>query len=133
VADDGGHPVGRGDDGLEVVIDVDKLPPAQLMVLEVLAARTRLGHWRWPFDARLRRQLDALHGLGLIQIWNDTEAELTEAGWAAVMIGTYEPPDVLRQRDVAQVQLARIVRAAERWGGEHYDEILRILTSEERS
>lgn len=111
--------------------DVDKLPPSQLMVLEVLAARTRLGHWRWPFDARLRRQLDALHGLGLIQVWNDTEAELTEAGRAAVMVGSYAPPDVLRQRDEAQEQLARIVAAAERWGGEHNDEVMRILTGRE--
>jgi hypothetical protein len=109
------------------VIDVDKLPPTQLLVLEVLGGRTRLGHHRWPFDARLRRQLDALHGLGLIRIWNDTEAELTDAGRAAVMFGDYEPPEVLRQRDVAQEQLARIVRAAERWGGEHGAEVLRIL------
>jgi hypothetical protein len=112
-----------------VSIDVDSLPPTRLLILEVLAARTRLGHHRWPFDARLRRQLDALHGLGLIQIWNDVEAELTEAGRAAIMFGDYEAPKVLRQRDEAQEQLARIVAAAERWGGEHGDEVLRILTN----
>lgn len=111
-----------------MTVDVDRLPPTQLLILETLAARTRLGHWRWPFDPRVRRQLDALHGLGLIQVWNDTEAELTEAGRAAIMHGPYEPPDVLRQRDQAQEQLAAIVRAAERWGGERYDEVLRILS-----
>lgn len=115
-----------------MTVDVDKLPPTQLLILEICAARTRLGHWRWPFDARLRRQLEALHGRGLIQVWNDKEAELTDAGRAAMMTGTYEPPDVLRQRDEAQEQLARIVRAAERWGGEHGDEVMRILTEEAR-
>jgi hypothetical protein len=110
------------------VTDVGSLPPTQLLILETLAARTRLGHHRWPFDARLRQQLVALHGLGLVQIWNDVEAELTDAGRAAVMVGDYVAPDVLRQRDEAQEWLARVVRAAERWGGEHYDEIMRILT-----
>jgi hypothetical protein len=112
------------------VIDVDSLPPTQLLILETLAARTRLGHHRWPFDPRLRQQLVALHELGLIEICNDYEASLTDVGRAAVMVDDYEGADILRQRDVAQEQLALIVRAAERWGGEHYDEVLRILTEE---
>ncbi len=113
--------------------DVDRLPPTQLLVLEVLAARTRLGHHRWPFDARLRRQLDTLHKLGLVRVWNDTEAELSDAGRAAVLHGAYEPPDILRQRDEAHQQLAAVVRLAERWGGQHFDQILHILTSKENA
>ena len=114
-----------------MTVDVDRLPPTQLLILEVLAARTRLGHTLWPFGARLRRQLDALRGLGLIQICDDVKAELTDAGRAAMMHGPYKPPDMLRERDKAQAQIAAVMRAAERWGGDHYDEILRILTSEE--
>lgn len=116
---------------VEAVVDVGSLTPTQLLILETLAARTRLGHHRWPFDARLRQQLVALHRLGLIQIWNDVEAELTSVGRAAVMVGDYAVPDVLRQRDEAQERMARVVRAAERWGGEHHNEVMQILAGGE--
>lgn len=114
------------------MIDVDRLPPTQQMVLEVLAARYRLGEHMWSFPSRLNAAGEALARLGMIA-WVSHPAPytrrawLTDAGKAAVLLGDYEPPDVLRQRDVAQEQLAAVVRAAERWGGEHYDEVLRIL------
>jgi hypothetical protein len=118
------------------VIDVDRLPPVQYLVLDVFAARYRLGEYCWTFPARLRQVLNALTDMGLIgqkssPAAHATMAWLTDAGKAAVLSGSYEPPDVPRQRDVAQEQLARIVRAAERWGGEHYDEVLHILTNKE--
>lgn len=136
MADDGGHPFDRGDDGLEVVIDVDRLPPTQQLVLEVLAARYRLGEHTWSFPARLNAAGEALARLGLIA-WTSHPAPytrrawLTDAGKAAVLLGDYQVPDVVRQRDEAQAQLAAVVRAAERWGGEHYDDVLHILTNKE--
>lgn len=116
--------------------DVDALPPTQQLVLEVLAARYRLGEHTWSFPSRLNAAGEALAQRGLIA-WVSHPAPYTRRAWltdvgkAAALLGDYRLPDVVRQRDEAQELLARVVRAAERWGGEHYDEILHILTSEE--
>ncbi|GGM52651.1 hypothetical protein ACFFX1_55430 [Dactylosporangium sucinum] len=114
-------------------VDVDRLPPTQYLILEILAARYRLGEHTWSFPSRLGAAGEALAALGLI-VWTSHPAPdarrawLTDAGKAAMLTGDYQPPDVVRQRDKAQDQLARIVRAGERWGGPHNDEIIRILT-----
>lgn len=116
--------------------DVDNLPPTQTLILEILAARYRLGEHTWSFPSSLNAAGTALAKLGLIAWVSHSEprtrrAWLTDAGKAAVLLNDYTVPDVVRQRDEAQELLARIVRAAERWGGEHYDEVLRILTAED--
>jgi hypothetical protein len=115
------------------VTDVDSLPPTQYLILEVLAARYRLGEHTWPFPSRLNAAGEALAAAGLIA-WVSHPAPYTRRAWltdvgkAAVLLGDYQTPDIVKQRDEAQEQLAAIVAAAERWGGEHYDEVLRILT-----
>lgn len=65
--------------------DYDDLPPVQYLVMEVLAARARLGERYWTFPVRLRPALNALRERGLIW-WRsaptpgDVQAYLTETG-----------------------------------------------------
>jgi hypothetical protein len=78
-------------------VDVDRLPLTQYLVLEVLAARHRLGEHGWTFPATARPAVDALTRLGLVAgkagflpktllVW------LTDAGRAAVLSADYVPP-----------------------------------------
>lgn len=77
--------------------DVDALPPTHQLVLEVLAARSRLGENGWTFHSRLRRILEALAQAGLIW-WkhgvgpHTCLAALTTAGREAVLCAGYMPP-----------------------------------------
>lgn len=75
-------------------IDVDRLPPVQYLILEVLAARYRLGEVVWPFSAHLRAALRALEQLGLISVQGGNvpqtmRASLTESGKLAVLSASY--------------------------------------------
>jgi len=77
--------------------DVDTLPPTQHLVLEVLAARHRLGENLWPFRSTLAPALRGLEQLGLVwtmhgSVENTVRAGLTEAGRDAVLSSTYIPP-----------------------------------------
>src|SRR5882757_2966065 len=47
------------------MVDVDKLPPTQQLVLDVLAARYRLGETMWTFSTNCQSAINALvvHGL----------------------------------------------------------------------
>jgi len=77
--------------------DVDALPPTQYLVLEVLAARHRLGENLWPFRSTLAPALRRLEQLGLVwtmhgSVENTVRAGLTEAGRDAVLSSTYIPP-----------------------------------------
>ncbi len=77
--------------------DVDTLPPTQYLVLDVLAARHRLGENLWPFPSTLAPALRALEQLGLVwtmsgSVENTVRAGLTEAGKDAVLSSTYIPP-----------------------------------------
>ena len=77
--------------------DPDTLPPTQQLVLEVLAARSRLGENAWTFPSRLVPTLEALSRAGLIW-WKSGVAErtclagLTDSGRAAVLLAGYAPP-----------------------------------------
>jgi hypothetical protein len=77
--------------------DVDSLPPVQYLILDVLAARTRLGETHWTFPSRLRPALQALAGKGLVWWKNGTaertcQAFLTDAGREAVLMDGYAVP-----------------------------------------
>lgn len=77
--------------------DVDALPPTQLLVLEVLAARHRLGERLWPFPSRLQPQIGALCRLGLVweasgNVPYTVRAGLTDAGVEAMLHGPYVSP-----------------------------------------
>lgn len=76
----------------------DRLPPTQKLVLEVLAARHRLGETMWTFDAIHGKALRGLEQAGLVNLHNgivehSIRAELTDAGLAAVVHAGYQPPN----------------------------------------
>jgi hypothetical protein len=83
----------------------DDLPPTQYLILEVLAARVRLGEHMWTFPDRLRPALNALQERGLIW-WrsaptpNDVQAYLTDAGKREALSDTYAVPADLRYQDL---------------------------------
>lgn len=69
-------------------VDVDSLPLAQYLILEVLRARHRLGEPFWPIPKRAKKQLTALQDAGLVSYesgviegWYD--ASLTPRGMEA--------------------------------------------------
>ncbi|MFI7073469.1 hypothetical protein [Micromonospora sediminicola] len=79
-------------------MDTEDLPPTQYLILEVLAARYRLGEVLWTFPARLRPNMDQLADRGLIGWKSGVEygtvrAWLTDAGKAASLSPTYVPPN----------------------------------------
>lgn len=79
-------------------VDVDRLPPTQYLILEVLAARYRLGEQWWTFPNRLRPAARALEQAKLVNIWSGQvehtfRAILTVAGRQAVVVDRYVPPD----------------------------------------
>lgn len=76
---------------------VDALPPTQYLVLEVLAARERLGEHYWTFRTRDRPAIAALEELGLV--WsrsaptpNAVQVSLTDKGRAEVLAESYAAP-----------------------------------------
>lgn len=80
-----------------VPVDVDALPLTQGLVMEVLAARDRLGERMWPFPNSAKRALDALEALGLVGhkdgvVERTRNAWLTEQGRASVQDPSYVPP-----------------------------------------
>lgn len=95
-------------------LNVGSLPPTQSLILDVLAARARLGEPAWNFPARNRLALDALQDRGLIA-WKHWTlpgtclAWLTDKGRDAVLSATYTPPDGYTfTRDALVDALARI-------------------------
>ncbi len=75
----------------------DGLPPTQQLVLEVLAARARLGEHTWTFTNRVRPALAALEQAGLL--WQERApvpghrlAGLTGRGRDAVLSAGYAVP-----------------------------------------
>lgn len=62
-----------------------KLTPAEDLVLNVLAARWRVGEHLWTFDSNQKRWLDSLADKGLVNVMhgmveNTVRASLTEKG-----------------------------------------------------
>jgi hypothetical protein len=103
-------------------LNVDRLPPTQQLILEVLAARYRLGEQVWTFPSVHGKALRALERAGLAQLQNgivehSIRARLTDASQAAVLSAGYQPPnggiDRLRDAltDIATFAEARADRA----------------------
>lgn len=83
--------------GPKPVVDVDKLPPTQYLIMEVLASRHRLGETIWPFPPTVGHALGMLHAAGLTEHVGKTaegyaRVRLTPAGRAAVLDPRYLPP-----------------------------------------
>ena len=86
--------------------DIDGLPPTQYLVMDVLAARARLGEPYWTFPSRMRPTMRALAGRGLLwwqrgparlTIW----AFLTPEGRTAVLHDGYKSPVGARLSELA--------------------------------
>ena len=80
-----------------MTVDTDNLPLTQELVMEVLAARYRLGEQIWPFSRTARLALAALEDLGLVGyksgiVERTYNAWLTDEGKTAVLSPTYVPP-----------------------------------------
>ena len=79
-------------------VDVDQLPPVSYLILEVLAARHRLGEQQWTFPSRLRPYLQRLSSQGLIGFKHGVAqasllAWLTQLGRDSVLSPTYVSPN----------------------------------------
>jgi hypothetical protein len=106
----------------KTIISTESLPPTQYLILEVLAARWRLGESSWPFPTRLRPALTALRDLGLVsfEAYNtpgNYRVRLTELGRGASMSDDYVSP--LSRQQVADQPY-------------RYDGLLRRLADVER-
>ncbi len=76
----------------------DHLPPTQHLVMDVLAARYRLGERLWPFPVSVGPALRALERAGLIVVMHGVaertlRARLTETGEREALSATYNPPN----------------------------------------
>lgn len=85
-------------------VDVDALPPTQYLILEVLAARYRMGEHHWTFPDRCAPAARALEQAGLVWLRSGPaphafEARFTDAGRVACLSGEYVSPDVQRLQD----------------------------------
>lgn len=86
-----------------VPVDTDGLPPTQCLVMEVLAARWRTGERMWTFPTAVKPAIRRLENLGLVgwqagSAYRTVHVWLTDAGRAAVLSDTYEPPDWVEER-----------------------------------
>lgn len=75
------------------------LTPTEDLILEVLAARYRLGENVWTFDKRHKSSLDKLQSRGLVTVMhgiveNTCRASLTEEGKAEHLSPTYKAPAI---------------------------------------
>lgn len=76
---------------------VPPLTPTEDLILEVLAARYRLGETIWTFDSRLTRQIDSLATKGLVStmsgiVERTIRASLTDEGLREAVSPNYVPP-----------------------------------------
>lgn len=100
-------------------IDTDALPPTQYLILEVLAARWRLGEPFWTFPDRLKPAARALQQAGLV--WTNSsptprcfQVSFTDAGRNAAMSDSYSPP--VHRCDPPDVPASP---CREEWASEH--------------
>lgn len=75
----------------------DDLPPTQMLILEVLAARYRAGEALWTLPSKLAVPLRALEDAGLISVMhgnkpNTIRAKLTERGKDESLSLSYQLP-----------------------------------------
>lgn len=73
----------------------EELPPTEYLVMEVLAARFRLGEQQWPFPSRIKPALRSLETKGLIRfkdgiIEGSQSARLTPEGKDIFLFEEYD-------------------------------------------
>lgn len=80
-----------------------KLTPTEDLIMEVLAARARLGETIWTFEARHRSAMEKLESKGLVRsihgvVESTIRASLTSHGRATYMLSDYEAPILKRYK-----------------------------------
>lgn len=73
------------------------LTPTEDLLMDVLAARYRLGENLWTFDSRTRKAAESLEAKGLVNTMHGIvektyRASLTEAGKELFLSATYSAP-----------------------------------------
>lgn len=76
---------------------MSKLTPTEDLIMELLAARARLGEPVWTFDVRVKHQIAHLEELGLLTLMHDivertVRASLTDKGRDEYLSAPYNPP-----------------------------------------
>jgi hypothetical protein len=79
-----------------------KPSPTEDLILEVLAARHRLGEPWWTFEPTHRRALERLRLRGLVDVVNDTRANLTDTGRTDRLAPGWKPAHVRAWEDLAE-------------------------------
>ncbi|AEV86711.1 hypothetical protein ACWT_5694 [Actinoplanes sp. SE50] len=104
-------------------INIDNLPPTQQLILDVLAARYRLGEQVWPLHTTVQKPLRELADRGLVTLLNgivekSIRARLTDAGQALTLHEQYQPPNggIGRYRQALEDIRAFAVARSERPG-----------------
>lgn len=102
-------------------VDPKSFTPTQDLILNVLAARFRLGENLWTFDSTLRKQADQLAARGLVFtthgiIEHTIRVGLTEVGKAATLSPDYSPPEPTKH--ITQEQLRHGLEYATFWAAE---------------
>lgn len=116
-------------------VAIDKLTPTQDLIMEVLAARTRLGESWWPFPNIHNRASKGLEKLGLADrmhgdVENTFRLKLTLLGKSRMLSPDYLSPleeargerlaalrkaaDMERERDAVELQLSDEAARADR-------------------
>lgn len=97
-------------------VDIDSLPPVEYLVMDVLAARARLGETCWTFPSRLRPAMRSLADRGLLwwqpgNLPHTIRAFLTGEGRGAVLYEGYTDPVMTARRAIAE----QLKVLADRW------------------
>ena len=116
-------------------VDPKSFTPTQDLMLNVLAARFRLGENLWTFDSNLRKQAEQLAARGLVFtthgiIEHTIRVGLTEAGKAATLSPDHQPRAAVQH--LTEEQLRRGLEQAEIWsdGGSYWQgmrDTLRVI------
>lgn len=98
--------------------DADSFTPTQDLILDVLAARFRLGENLWTFGSRLRKAATQLADHGLVFITHGITEKtirvgLTEAGKAVTLMPNYSPPPI--QKHITESQLRDGLDRSDGW------------------
>lgn len=85
-------------DGARASLIEARFTPSQELVMEVLAARVRLGEAAWTFRSKHGRAIGQLQDLGYVwskygSVESTLLVGLTDAGKDSVLGGTYAPPE----------------------------------------
>lgn len=93
---------------------LDALPPTQQLILEILAARLRLGEGLWPFPTKHIRAIKALEKAGLVRIIHgnvekSVRVMLTPVGVKSMQQSDYRSP-LEKEHDAIQEKVAEYIQ-----------------------